>query len=60
MALYRRRADAVAIAEQKVADLQAPLLVPYLGDETRMWEISPRVNSPKNDDPLPKRDANHL
>ena len=60
MALYRRRADAVAIAEQKVADLQAPLLVPYLGDEMRMWEISPRVNSPKNDDPLPKRDANHL
>jgi putative SOS response-associated peptidase YedK len=27
------------------------LLVPYPGDQMRMWEISPRVNSPKNDDP---------
>jgi putative SOS response-associated peptidase YedK len=27
------------------------LLVPYPADEMRMWEISPRVNSPKNDDP---------
>jgi len=26
------------------------LLVPYPADQTRMWEISPRVNSPKNDD----------
>jgi len=27
------------------------LLVPYHADQMRMWEISPRVNSPKNDDP---------
>jgi hypothetical protein len=27
------------------------LLVPYPPDQMRMWEISPRVNSPKNDDP---------
>jgi putative SOS response-associated peptidase YedK len=27
------------------------LLVPYPADEMRMWEISARVNSPKNDDP---------
>jgi putative SOS response-associated peptidase YedK len=27
------------------------LLVPYSADRMRMWEISPRVNSPKNDDP---------
>jgi putative SOS response-associated peptidase YedK len=27
------------------------LLVPYPTDQMRMWEISPRVNSPKNDDP---------
>jgi putative SOS response-associated peptidase YedK len=27
------------------------LLVPYPADQMRMWEFSPRVNSPKNDDP---------
>ena len=27
------------------------LLVPYPSDQMRMWEISPRVNSPKNNDP---------
>jgi putative SOS response-associated peptidase YedK len=27
------------------------LLVPYPADQMRIWEISPRVNSPKNDDP---------
>ena len=27
------------------------LLVPYPADQMQMWEISPRVNSPKNDDP---------
>jgi hypothetical protein len=27
------------------------LLLPYPADEMRMWEISSRVNSPKNDDP---------
>jgi putative SOS response-associated peptidase YedK len=26
-------------------------LVPYPAEQMRMWEISPRVNSPKNDDP---------
>jgi putative SOS response-associated peptidase YedK len=26
-------------------------LLPYPADQMRMWEISPRVNSPKNDDP---------
>ena len=29
------------------------LLIPYPADQMRMWEISPRVNSPKNDDPSP-------
>jgi SOS response associated peptidase (SRAP) len=29
------------------------LLVPYPADQMRMWEISPRVNSPKNADPSP-------
>jgi len=27
------------------------LLAPYPADQMRMWEISPRVNGPKNDDP---------
>jgi putative SOS response-associated peptidase YedK len=27
------------------------LLVPNPSDQMRMWEISPRVNSPKNNDP---------
>jgi hypothetical protein len=27
------------------------LLVPYPADQMRMWKISPRVNSPKNDNP---------
>ena len=27
------------------------LLVPYPANQMRMWEISPLVNSPKNDDP---------
>lgn len=27
------------------------LLLPYPADQMRMWEFSPRVNSPKNDDP---------
>jgi putative SOS response-associated peptidase YedK len=26
-------------------------LVPYPVDQMQIWEISPRVNSPKNDDP---------
>jgi hypothetical protein len=27
------------------------LLVPYPADQMRIWKISPRINSPKNDDP---------
>jgi putative SOS response-associated peptidase YedK len=27
------------------------LLIPYPSDEMRIWEIVPRVNSPKNEDP---------
>ena len=27
------------------------LLVPYPAEQMCMWKISPRVNSPKNDDP---------
>jgi len=27
------------------------LLVPYPAEQMGMWAISPRVNSPKNDDP---------
>jgi hypothetical protein len=27
------------------------LTCPYPSNQIRMWEISPRVNSPKNDDP---------
>jgi hypothetical protein len=27
------------------------LLLPYPADQMQMWEISPRVNSPKNNDP---------
>jgi putative SOS response-associated peptidase YedK len=26
-------------------------LLPYSADQMRMWQISPRINSPKNDDP---------
>ncbi len=38
------------LAETEDGDLKE-LLVPYPADQMRMWEISPRVNSPKNDDP---------
>jgi putative SOS response-associated peptidase YedK len=38
------------LGETDDGDLKA-LLVPYPSDRMRMWEISPRVNSPKNDDP---------
>jgi hypothetical protein len=27
------------------------IIAPYPSDEMRMWEISPGINSPKNDDP---------
>lgn len=38
------------LAEKQDGNLKE-LLVPYPADQMRMWEISPRVNSPKNDDP---------
>jgi putative SOS response-associated peptidase YedK len=38
------------LGETDDGDLKA-LLVSYPSDQMRMWEISPRVNSPKNDDP---------
>ena len=38
------------LAETENGNLKE-LLVPYPTDQMRMWEISPRVNSPKNDDP---------
>jgi putative SOS response-associated peptidase YedK len=41
---------AVWLGESDDGNLKA-LLVPYPADQMRMWEISPRVNSPKNDDP---------
>jgi hypothetical protein len=37
------------VPETNLKELE--LLVPYPADEMRMWKISPRVNSPKNDDP---------
>jgi putative SOS response-associated peptidase YedK len=38
------------LGETEDGNLKA-LLVPYPADQMRMWEISPRVNSPKDDDP---------
>ena len=38
------------LGETEDGNLKA-LLLPYPADQMRMWEISPRVNSPKNDDP---------
>jgi putative SOS response-associated peptidase YedK len=38
------------LGETKDGNLKE-LLLPYPADQMRMWEISPRVNSPKNDDP---------
>jgi hypothetical protein len=38
------------VGETDDGNLKA-LLLPYPADEMRMWEISARVNSPKNDDP---------
>jgi putative SOS response-associated peptidase YedK len=45
------RHHAAWIGETNNGNLKA-LLIPYPADQMRMWEISPRVNSPKNDDPL--------
>ena len=39
------------LGETEDGNLKELLLVPYPADQMRMWEISPRVNSPKNDDP---------
>jgi putative SOS response-associated peptidase YedK len=44
------RHHAVWLGETDDGNLKASLL-PYPADQMRMWEISPRVNSPKNDDP---------
>ena len=44
------RHHAVWLGETNDGNLKE-LLLPYPADEMRMWEISPRVNSPKNDDP---------
>jgi hypothetical protein len=44
------RLHAVWLGETDEESLK-DLLVPYPADQMRMWEISPRVNSPKNDDP---------
>jgi hypothetical protein len=39
-----------ALGEIADGDLKE-LLKPYPADEMKMWSISQRVNSPKNDDP---------
>lgn len=41
---------AVWLGETEDGDLKA-LLRPYPADEMKMWPVSERVNSPKNDDP---------
>jgi putative SOS response-associated peptidase YedK len=38
------------LGETEDVNLKA-LLVPCPSNHMRLWEISPRVNSPKNDDP---------
>ena len=46
----KERSHAAWLGETDDGNLKA-LLVPYPADQMRMWEISPRVNRPKNDDP---------
>jgi putative SOS response-associated peptidase YedK len=43
--------DAAWLGETEDRDLKE-LLLPYAADQMRMWEISPRVNSAGEDDPL--------
>jgi putative SOS response-associated peptidase YedK len=38
------------LGETEDGDLKA-LLRPFLADQMRIWPISPRVNSPENNDP---------
>jgi putative SOS response-associated peptidase YedK len=38
------------LGETEDGDLKA-LLKPFPADQMRIWPISPRVNSPRNDDP---------
>ena len=38
------------LGEVEDGDLKA-LLKPFPGDQMRLWEISPSVNSPENNDP---------
>jgi putative SOS response-associated peptidase YedK len=47
---FLKQHHAVWLGETEDGNLKA-LLLPYPADQMRMWEISPRVNSPKNDDP---------
>jgi putative SOS response-associated peptidase YedK len=48
--ILAERHHAVWLGETDDGNLKE-LLLPYPSDQMRMWEISPRVNSPKNDDP---------
>jgi putative SOS response-associated peptidase YedK len=48
--IFPEKHHAAWLRETENGNLQA-LLLPYPADQMRMWEISPRVNSPKNDDP---------
>jgi hypothetical protein len=47
---FLQQHHAAWLGETDNGNLKA-LLLPYPADQMRMWEISPRVNSPKNDDP---------
>jgi putative SOS response-associated peptidase YedK len=42
--------DPATAGEVDDGDLKE-LLKPFAADQMKMWPISPRVNSPKNDDP---------
>jgi hypothetical protein len=59
MMILPEQHHAVWLGESDDGNLKA-LLVPYPADQMRMWEISPRVNSPKNDDPSIHRSGNPL
>jgi hypothetical protein len=49
-AILPEQHHAAWLGETDDGNLKA-LLLPYPADQMRMWEISPRINSPKNDDP---------
>ena len=48
--ILQEQHHAAWLGETDDGNLKA-LLVPYPADQMRMWEISSRINSPKNDDP---------